>query len=130
MRIGIVGGLERSASDLKSIARASGHDVELHTGGLAGPASAGFLRALVIRSDLVIVLTDVNSHNAVRMARRHARHSGVPVRLLRRLGPTQFTALLRGLGATAVDPEPEGRRPQDLALSPRFSDKRRRAAAA
>jgi hypothetical protein len=99
MRIGIVGGLERSAPDLKSIARASGHDLELHTGGLAGPASAGGLRALVTRSDLVIVLTDVNSHNAVRMARRQARDSGVPLRLLRRLGATQFTALLRDLRA-------------------------------
>jgi hypothetical protein len=99
VRIGIVGGLDRSAADLKGIARASGHDLELHTGGLAGPASAGGLRALVTRSDLVIVLTDVNSHNAVRMARRHARKRGVPLRLLSRLGSAQFAAFLRGLHA-------------------------------
>lgn len=97
MRIGIVGGLDRSAPDLKSIARAWGHDLELHTGGLAGPASACGLRALVTRSDLVIVLTDVNSHNAVRMARRQARRSGVPLRLLSRLGATQLAAFLRAL---------------------------------
>jgi hypothetical protein len=97
VRIGIVGGLDRNASDLKGIARASGHDLELHTGGVAGPGSASGLRSLVTRSDLVLVLTDINSHNAVRMARRQARQTGVPLRLLSRLGATQFTALLRAL---------------------------------
>jgi hypothetical protein len=99
VRIGIVGGLDRSAPDLKGIARASGHALELHTGGVAGPGSASALRALVTRSDLVIVLTDVNSHNAVRMARRHARCNGVPLRLLSRLGATQFAVFVRALPA-------------------------------
>jgi hypothetical protein len=97
MRIGIVGGLDRNARDLEGIALACGHHLELHTGGLAGAASAAGLRALISRSDLVIVLTDVNSHNAVRMARRHARLRRTPLRLLRRLGATQFAAFLRAL---------------------------------
>jgi len=97
MRIGIVGGLDRSAPGLKGIASAAGHRLELHTGGIAGPGSASGLRALVTRSDLVIVLTDVNSHNAVQMARRQAHSQGVPVRLLSRLGSKKFTAFLRGL---------------------------------
>lgn len=97
MRIGIVGGLDRNARDLEAIALAGGHRLELHTGGMAGPASAAGLRALVNRSDLVIVLTDVNSHNAVRMARRHARLHKIPIRLLRRLGATQFAAFIHSL---------------------------------
>jgi hypothetical protein len=97
MRIGIVGGLDRNARDLETIALACGHDLELHTGGIAGPASSAGLRALITRSDLVIVLTDVNSHNAVRMARRHARLRHTPLRLLRRLGAANFAAFLRGL---------------------------------
>lgn len=97
MRIGIVGGLDRNARDLEAIAEACGHKLELHTGGIAGPGSSAGLRSLVTRSDLVLVLTDVNSHNAVRMARRHARARHTPLRLLRRLGAVQFGAFLRSL---------------------------------
>ena len=101
MRIGIVGGLERSARDLEGIALARGHQLELHTGVVAGPASAAGLRALVTRSDLVIVVTEVNSHNGVRMARRQARISRRSLRLLRRMGVSQFEALVRALPAAA-----------------------------
>ena len=79
-----------------------GHDVEVHSGVVAGAASAAGLRALVTRSDLVIVLTDVNSHNGVRMARRQARLSNRPLRLLRRLNVSQFAALLQGLATAAA----------------------------
>ena len=102
MRIGIVGGLDRKARDLEGIALQRGHDVELHSGVVAGAASAAGLRALVTRSDLVIVLTDVNSHNGVRMARRQARLSNRPLRLLRRLSESQFAALLQGLNTAAA----------------------------
>ena len=103
MRIGIVGGLDRAAGELEEIARARGHQLEVHSGTIAGPASSASLRALVARADLVIVLTDINSHNGVRMARRQARISRRPVRLLRRLGASQFEALVRALGtATAL----------------------------
>jgi hypothetical protein len=97
MRIGIVGGLDRNARDLETIATSCGHHLELHTGGIAGPGSAAGLRALVGRVDLVIVLTDVNSHNAVRLARRHARAQNTPLRLLRRLGASNFAAFIRNI---------------------------------
>jgi hypothetical protein len=102
MRIGIVGGLERRARELEDIAAACGHQLELHTGVVAGPASAAGLRALVARADLVLVLTDVNSHNGVRMARRQARISRRPIRLLRRMGLAQFEALVRALESAAA----------------------------
>ena len=101
MRIGIVGGLDRSARDLQGIALARGHQLELHSGVIAGPASAAGLRALVTRSDLVIVVTDVNSHNGVRLARRQARISRRSLKLLRRMGVSQFDALVRALPAAS-----------------------------
>jgi Uncharacterized protein conserved in bacteria (DUF2325) len=97
MRIGVVGGLDRNARDLEAIALACGHQLEQHTGDIAGPGSAAGLRALVARADFVIVLTDVNSHNAVRMARRHARSRRTPLRIFRRLGASNFAAFLRQL---------------------------------
>jgi len=102
VRIGIVGGLDREARALEEIAVARGHHLEVHTGVIAGSASAAGLRALVARSDLIIVVTDVNSHNGVRMARRQARISQRPLRLLRRMGVSQFEALVRGLATEAA----------------------------
>jgi len=105
MRIGIIGGLDRSARELEDVARARGHELDTHTGVIAGKGAASSLRSLVARSHLVLILTDVNSHNAVRMARRVARSLHVPVRILRRLGPTQLDAYLQALEPAGAEPE-------------------------
>jgi len=97
MRIGIIGGVDRSGSLLQAVAESRGHHLELHTGVMSSAVAASSLRALIARSELVVVVTDVNSHNAVRMARRVARSLHVPVRILRRLGPTQLAAYLQAL---------------------------------
>ena len=98
MRIGIVGGLDRNARELEELTEAQGHHLETHTGVLAGGGSVASLRALVVRSDLVLVLTDVNSHNAVQMARRAARKHHRPIRILRRLGARHLAAFLQAWG--------------------------------
>ena len=97
MRIGIIGGIDRNARDLEAVAEAGGHELEAHTGVISGSASAASLRALVARADLVFVLTDVNSHNAVHIARRTARLHHVPLRIVRRLGSTHLAATLAQL---------------------------------
>jgi hypothetical protein len=102
MRIGIVGGLDRKARELEGIAHAWGHQLELHSGVIAGAASADGLRALVARADLIIVVTEVNSHNGVRLARRQAQLAHRPLRLLRRMGASQFEALARELAGAAA----------------------------
>jgi len=99
MRIGIVGGLDRVARELEEVARAGGHELGTHTGVIAGKATSTRLRALVIWSDLVLVLTDVNSHNAVRLARQVARSHHRPLRILRRLGPSHLAAYLQAIVA-------------------------------
>lgn len=99
MRIGVIGGLDRNAPELVEMAQASGHRLEAHTGVVSGSASSAGLRALVDRSDLVVVLTDINSHNAVKIARRQARLRNRPLRIMRRLGASQFAAFLRQLPA-------------------------------
>src|SRR5206468_6405359 len=78
-----------------------GHELELHTGVISGSASAAGLRALVARSELVVVVTDVNSHNAVKTARREARLRNRPLRIVCRIGASQLAALLEYLGETA-----------------------------
>ena len=102
MRIGIVGGLDRVARDLQEVARTGGHELETHTGVVAGKAAAESLRALVAWSDLVFVLTEINSHNGVRVARQAARLHHRPLRMLRRLGPKHLAAYLHAPASGSV----------------------------
>lgn len=103
MLLGVVGGLDRDAHRLVALARASGHDAEIHTGHV-GSSGVQTLRNMVARVDLILVLTDVNSHGAVRLVRRLARVYGRPVHLMRRFGTSQFAAFLRG--GICNSPEP------------------------
>jgi len=99
VNIGLVGGLDRTQRDYEALAEARGHRLETHTGNLAGPAASNRLRQLVNRADQVLVLTDINSHNAVKLTRKLAQQAQRPVALLRRLGRAQFIAYLASLGA-------------------------------
>lgn len=96
MRVGIVGGLDRSEVSLERLALMHGHGFEHHTGFMRGQAAAE-LERLVIRCDLVVIITDVNSHSAVRLARKLLRaHSRPPALLVRRMGARRFVELLQG----------------------------------
>ena len=94
MRIGIIGGLDRNAPGFATMARAAGHEVANHDGVLAGKSSSASLRSLVRRSDIVFIVTDVNSHNAVRKARREAKLHHRAVRIVRRLSVAELSAYL------------------------------------
>jgi hypothetical protein len=61
MRIAVVGGVERMQSRLVDIAGRAGHQLEFHHGHMSGPAS-NRLQNLVERSDVIVIVTDVNSH--------------------------------------------------------------------
>lgn len=98
MQIGWIGGLDRNESHYVRLAEDAGHALDFHTGRLDGRGSDQ-LRSLVERSDLVIVVTDVNSHGAVQLARRVAHKAGKPVHIARRVGPSAFRQLLASLAA-------------------------------
>jgi hypothetical protein len=98
MRIGWVGGVERNENDLVRMARAAGHQLTFHSGHMSG-RGASDLENLVERSELVIILTDVNSHGAVIMARRLVRDHRKASMVVRRLGAARFAGLLSALGS-------------------------------
>ncbi|HEX4474511.1 MAG TPA: DUF2325 domain-containing protein [Polyangiaceae bacterium] len=97
MHIGLVGGLDRNSGRYEELAREAGHSLECHTGHLAGTGQGG-LESLIARSDLVIVITDVNSHGAVWRARELARVHERQLVLVRRIGTSRFRDLARSLG--------------------------------
>jgi hypothetical protein len=93
MRIGWIGGRERNETQLERIAEARGHALEFHSGHVAGRGADG-IRTMVERSDFLIIVTDVNSHGAVLLAKKTAQQLGRPSLVIRRCGSSRFQALL------------------------------------
>lgn len=96
MRIGIVGGLDRSGPELERAARKAGHQVEFHTGKLQGPSS-GALESLIDRSDVVVFVTGINSHAALHRTKDYMRRSGREAVFVRNAGISAFRRVLADL---------------------------------
>ena len=93
MRIGWIGGRERNETQLERIAEDRGHHLEFHSGHVGG-RGANDLRALVERSDFLVIVTDVNSHGAVLLTKKLAQRLGRASLVIRRCGTARFSALL------------------------------------
>lgn len=98
MKIGWIGGRERNETQLEKIAVRSGHHLEFHSGHVGG-RGADDLRALVERSDFLVIVTEVNSHGAVLLAKKMAQRIGRGVLVIRRCGTARFQVLLDAFGA-------------------------------
>jgi hypothetical protein len=96
MRVAIVGGLERSDQHYRAVAEEAGFDAVFHTGHVGGRGRAA-LAQVVDGSDIVLIVTDVNSHGAVQFARRRMRVRGRTPILVRKCGLNKFAELLKEL---------------------------------
>ena len=101
MHIAWIGGLDRSEGQLEALAHKAGHTLECHSGHTGGNGAAQ-LRKMVSRADFVLIVTDVNSHGAVLLAKRLCRRAELPYLMLRRCGSARFQALLADLEASSV----------------------------
>jgi hypothetical protein len=93
MRITWIGGLDRTEAKLEHMAVQAGHKLEFHTG-VTGGRGASEIRAAIERADFVIVVTDVNSHGGVLLARKLCRQLGRAALVIRRCGLARFQQLL------------------------------------
>lgn len=96
MHIALIGGVERNENALTKLARDRGHTLDFHGGHTRG-RGIDELHRVVERADLVLITTDVNSHNAVQVARKLARKQGVECVMMRSCNPTRFRELLEAL---------------------------------
>jgi hypothetical protein len=96
MRIGIIGGLDRGHDRYERLAASYGHELFCHEGWMTGPR-AGSLEKLCESADVLVIVTDVNSHGAVLAARKAMRRSGRSPLIVRKLGLSRFTQLLEQL---------------------------------
>jgi hypothetical protein len=100
MRVGVIGGKELSITRYAQVAAAVGCQVEFHDGHMAGRGTAA-LDALVQRCDLIVIVTQINSHAAVRRAQRFCRRERRPVRIVRRFGLHSFANLVQSAARAA-----------------------------
>ena len=92
MRIGIVGGAECVENEYRRVVRDTPHELEFHSGHMTSGGSRS-LQTLIARCDLVVIVTDVNSHAAVGKARKLARAAGRSPIFARRFGTRGLAAL-------------------------------------
>ncbi len=93
MRIAVIGGLDRHGPEISQRAAAAGHSVEFHHGHVGG-RHAGELESIVQRCDLAIVVTSVNSHGAMYIAKKAASRFGRALLIVRTCGPSRFSTIL------------------------------------
>ena len=96
MRIAWIGGLDRNQGELQRLAAQRGHLLDFHTGNTHG-RGASELRAIVERANFVIILTDVNSHGGVLLAKRTSSKAGKGALVMRKCGRARFVQLLEAL---------------------------------
>lgn len=92
-RLGVVGGVERAFRHLLDRSLSRDVRVEFHAGHMNGSGERE-LSSLVQRCDVVIVVTGVNSHNAVRRTRDLTRLYQRPCFIVRRLGTQLFSEIM------------------------------------
>jgi hypothetical protein len=97
VRFALIGGLERHESEIERRASAQGHVIEFHRGHVGG-RHADALESMVQRCDLAIIVTQVNSHGAMHIAKKAATRYGRSALVIRNCGPSSFSAILDSLG--------------------------------
>ena len=100
LRVAVIGGLTRATDQWRRAGDAIGVRVEHHDGQSQG-RRADNIEAIVRRADVVLVITDLNSHNGVAHARRSAIAHARPHLLVRRLRPDGLAAAIAEALATA-----------------------------
>jgi phosphoglycerate dehydrogenase-like enzyme len=101
LSVAFVGGVGRIERELVALGDTLGARVEVHDGETRGKGRSQ-LSALLRRSDVVVLVTAVNSHNAVQIARREAGRTGTAVRIVKFCGVSTARALLQELVAQAA----------------------------
>jgi hypothetical protein len=97
MRVAVIGGLERHEAEIERRAGALGHTVEFHRGRVGGRRTEE-LEAIVSRSEIVIIVTQVNSHGAMYIAKKAADRHARRALVARTCSPSSFRGLMESVG--------------------------------
>lgn len=96
LRVAVIGGLSRANDLWVRTGSQYGLDLEQHDGNIHGRGSAE-VASIVRRADIVVIITNPNSHGGVETARRVAIACDRPFVLVERLRPHGLPAVLDSL---------------------------------
>jgi len=100
MRIGWVGGLDRSRARFSEVAERAGHTLEMHEGHIGGRGTE-ILEGVVARCDVLVIVTDLNSHGAVLNAKKMAGRAGRKTLIVRKGSVSQLERVIESLRTPA-----------------------------
>lgn len=104
-KVVVIGGLSRAGELWSRAGHSIGVDLEHHDGRTRG-RGAQEIAAAVRRADVVVIITDPNSHGGVAVARRAAIAAARPHVLVKRLRPNGLAAVLADAALHADDAAP------------------------
>jgi len=93
LKVAVIGGLERLEDHYRNEFRTLGAECSFHPGYCAGLGS-GRLRRTADNADVVVFITTVNSHNALRIVKAVCRKSGKAFVAMRETGPKRVSLLV------------------------------------
>jgi hypothetical protein len=96
LRVAFIGGVECVERQLVALGDELGIDVQMHNGHMKG-RDKDRLVALASRAHVVVLVTGVNSHGAVGIAKQAAAKTGAAVRIVKFCGSSKARALLTEL---------------------------------
>jgi hypothetical protein len=96
MNIAIIGGRYKNFTQLTRIAQDEGHHLVIHEGHIQGNG-VHEIRREIARADLVVILTSINSHGAMHVAKDWAKQLGTPTLITRNMGAARFRTLLEAV---------------------------------
>ena len=105
IRVAVVGGLSRASEQWVRAGHSLGVELEHHDGRTRGRGAHEIIAA-VRRADVIVIITDPNSHGGVSVARRAAISAARPHVLVKHLRPSGLGAVLSGTMAAAQEARP------------------------
>ncbi|KMY65884.1 hypothetical protein AAU61_19855 [Desulfocarbo indianensis] len=95
--VAVIGGIERMETNYKEAVQRLGGECLCHTGKVRGGCRR--LRQVVSKSDLVVFITQINSHAAMASVKDECKKCGKPFRVLARTGASSLEKLLQEVAA-------------------------------
>jgi len=93
LRITVIGGLDRLESRYRGVVESLGGRFSFHSGDCH--AGCEVLKNAVCQSDIIVFITRVNSHSALRIVRGLCRKTGKRFTAIRETSPQALTKVLR-----------------------------------
>ena len=100
LKVALIGGMDRQGEHYRQVFESGGVELLFHTGHCAGSGACN-LRSLLGHVDIVVFITTINSHNALRVVKAVCRKNGKTLVAVRETGPRRIlNALAEHLNRT------------------------------